>query len=89
MSYQKPINPTDAIPFTPEERRKELFERIAQDSDALADYADMMTRHALRGNETMVLAHAKLCAGHLRDIGAIYEMLQKVRPSDESFEYGH
>jgi hypothetical protein len=89
MTIHAPIKPTDGTPFTPEERRTQLFERIAKDFDALVDYADIGMRHALRGREMQTIADAKDVAAHLRDIFATLEDLAKIRPSDESFEYGH
>jgi hypothetical protein len=79
----------DEVPPSPERRRADLFQRIAENFDAIAEYADMGMRHASRGNETQSLVHAKECGAHLRDIGDMIERLRKIRPADESFEYGH
>ena len=88
MNAVTPIELAEEI-ITPEGRRRELFIRIANNFDAIADYAEMGMRHALRGNEASAVSHAAQCGAHLRDIAAMLERLRVVRPSDESFEYGH
>jgi hypothetical protein len=72
-----------------DEKREKLFELMAKDFDAIEEYAAYGRGHALRGNEKQAHSHALLAGAHLRNIAAILGDLMKIRPSDESFEYGH